>query len=251
MLAKPLEHQRILLTRSTQYLAVLADAVCARGAIPIPFPCLQVEILADAIVQTTDSYSDVLFTSVNGVHAVASQVDLRALCRDKRVAVVGEKTAVALQACGVHVDIAPDLASQDGLIAAYEVAGLPSSLLFFRAEEGRDRLADALRSQNVLVTMVLAYRTVCPPDEASDVIKLLEADEIDVVLLGSAKTACFYLQRIGSVALADRPAIVVISETLAESVRELGLSVQVVAKQASFEAMLDALAEYVDTHRSD
>jgi len=34
-------------------------------------------------------------------------------------------------------------------------------------------------------------------------------------------------------------------------VRELGLSVQVVAKQASFEAMLDALAEYVDTHRSD
>ncbi|MBL4775821.1 MAG: uroporphyrinogen-III synthase [Mariprofundus sp.] len=245
-----LEHKRVLLTRSEQHLSPLATAVSARGAVPIAFPCLQVEVLAAAIGQATGTYSDVVFSSSNGVHAVASQVDLAALCRDKRVAAVGKKTAATLQAYGMDVDIVPDIASQDGLIAAYAQHGLPQSLLFFRAEQGRDRLVKALQSQAVQVRLVLAYRTVCPSVGATDVINSLRHDDIDAVLLGSAKTARFYIQRIGSIRLADRPVLVVISEALGEAVREMGLSVQVVAKQASFEAMLDALAEYFDSSRS-
>ena len=245
-----LEDKRILLTRSAQHLTALAATVSARGAMPIAFPCLQVEVLADAIGQATGSYSDVAFTSSNGVQAVASQVDLAALCHNKRVAAVGKKTAAALQAYGVKVDIVPDIAAQDGLIAAYGQHGLPQSLLFFRAEQGRDRLIHALQSQAVQVTLVLAYRTVCPATDASDVINSLSNGEIDAVLLGSAKTARFYIQRIGSIQLADRPVLVVISEALGKAVREMGLNVQIVAKQASFEAMLDALAEYFDSSRS-
>ena len=95
--------------------------------------------------------------------------------------------------------------------------------------------------------MVHSYRTVCPQRDASDVIQRVQNDEIDAVLLGSPKTARFYIQRIGSIALADQPVIAVISESMAETVRAMGLSVQVVAKHASFDAMLDALSEYFDT----
>jgi len=67
------------------------------------------------------------------------------------------------------------------------------------------------------------------------------------VLLGSAKTAAHYLQRIGSTSLANRPVVVAMSEKMASSALGCGLRVQVVAKKASFEAMLDALAEYFDS----
>jgi len=248
---RPLEHKRILLTRSNQHVDALNQSLCSRGAIAVPFPCLQVEILSEdfkTVINSISDYSDVVFTSTNGVDAVAKQgIGLATLLQGKRIAAVGEKTAAALMEHGVHADIVPKIASQDGLLAAYTRDGLPRTLLFFRAEEGSDRLTGALALQGVAVTMVLVYRTVCPSSDASDVINQLHNNEIDAVLLGSPKTAAFYIERIGSIALADRPVVVVISESLAMAVRSMGLSVQVVAKHASFEAMLDALAEYFDT----
>jgi len=250
-----LKHKRILLTRSARHLPALADAVRARGGIPVDFPCLQVEVLleglADARLQASGAYSDVVFTSSNGVHAVASQIDMATLCDGKRIAAVGKKTATALRVYGVQTDIVPEVASQDGLIAAYEHHGLPRSLLFFRAEQGRDRIVEALEKKSVPVSMVKAYRTVCPQADASEVISSLANHEIDAVLLGSAKTARFYLQRTSAIGLDTQPVVAVISESLAMAVRGMGLNVQVVAKQASFEAMLNALAEYFNASRPD
>ncbi len=232
-----------------QYMAALETAVLAKGAVPLLLPCLEVQYCTETIKQamlSTASYSDVIFTSANGVHAVAHHTALATLCHEKRIAAVGRKTAEALLRHGVSADIVPSLASQDGLLAAYDECGLPRSALFFRAEQGRDTLARGLQQQGVDVVMVVAYRTICPQSDASDVIHRMQQHEIDAVLLGSAKTARFYIQRMGSLALADEPVIVVISESLAIAARQMGLSVQVVAKQASFEAMLDALADYFD-----
>jgi len=163
---------------------------------PVHLPCLKVEYLADAVeavVTSQADYSDVLFTSVNGVHAVAKQTPITALCAHKRVAAVGKKTACALTQYGVTVDIVPPdgAQDQDGLIAAYAVQGMPKSLLFFRAESGRDSLAQALEAQHVLVCVAKVYRTVCPQEDASQVIAMMQNDGIDAVLLGSPKQPTF------------------------------------------------------------
>ncbi|RLL52154.1 uroporphyrinogen-III synthase [Mariprofundus sp. EBB-1] len=253
MSSRLLEHKRILLTRSEEHLQVLDKMLCARGAVAVHFPCLQIEVLSDAVMQAAASItevSDVVFTSANGVHALASQdLSLATLLQGRRVAAVGNKTAAALRDFGVRADIMPELESQDGLIAAYAQRGLPRSLLFVRAEEGRDALSEALRRQAVPVQMALLYRTICPLDDASDIIHSVASNQIDAVLLGSPKTALHYIERLGSVALADKPVVVVISESMAIAVRNMGLSVQVVAKHASFEAMLDALAECFESHK--
>ena len=255
MSSRTLEGKRILLTRAVESSAALDKLVLSRGAQPVHLPCLEVEVILDALQQSISSiswYSDIVFTSTHAVDVLKGEMDsqdlhLSAALHGKRIAAVGQKTADALRNYGVHVDIIPCRASQDGLIAAYGVDGLPERLLFFRAEEGRDTLQNALQSQGVEVTMVHTYRTVCPQSDASDVIRRVQNGEIDAVLLGSPKTARFYIQRIGSIALADQPVIAVISESMAETVEAMGLSVQVVAKHASFETMLDALSEYFDT----
>jgi len=259
MQSRNLEDKHILLTRSVEYLPALDDAVRARGALPVHLPCLEIEVIFDALQQSVSSlswYGDIVFTSSNAVQVLKAEVDRQGLClatelHGRRIAAVGQKTADVLRNYGVHVDIVPYTASQDGLIAAYGVHGLPHKLLFFRAEDGRDSLRYALEGKGVELTMVHTYRTVCPKADASNVVRRVQNNEIDAVLLGSLKTAQFYIQRIGSLELADQPVIVVISESLAEKVRAIGLRVQVVAKQASFEAMLDALAEYFDASRPD
>jgi len=242
-------------TRAEKHYPALSRLVKSYGARPVCLPCLALEAMPQSIMAGLDvlaDCSDVLFTSANGVQAVAQVMagggrSLSDALLDKRIAAVGGKTAAALSDMGIGVDIVPQLASQDGLIAAYTANGLPHGLLFFRAEQGRDALIEAMLQQGVKVVMVPAYRTVCPSGDVSDVIAGLQAGDIDAVLLGSARTAAHYLQRVGSTALANRPVIAAISEKMARATRKLGLHVQVVAKEASFEAMLDALAEYYDS----
>ncbi|NWF38839.1 uroporphyrinogen-III synthase [Mariprofundus sp. NF] len=251
-----LEGKRILLTRAAHQLGSIETMVRACAAVPIPFPCLELQVNTDALKQgiaMLPEFSDLLFTSANGVLALASfchehNRTLKSTLADKRIAAVGAKTAAALTALDISVDIIPEIASQDGLITAYSEHGMPEQLLFFRAEEGRERLAEVLEQQEIVVKTVKAYRTICPDDDAGKTVALLEAGEIDAVLLGSTKTARHYLQRIGSSELANRPVVVAISKLMAEETEQLGLHVQVVAKSASFDSMLAALSNYFESN---
>jgi uroporphyrinogen-III synthase len=248
MQATYLDGKRILLTRAEHQLDRLSRTVCKHGAIPVHFPCLvvqsQPEEINQAVLQLADC-SDVVFTSVNGVQSVVAIVgNLKDLLQSKRIASVGRKTADALCLAGVKTDIIPDIPSQDGLIQAYLENGLPRRLMFFRAEEGRETLIQALKSRGVDVILVPVYRTVCPQDDASEVITALENSNIDAVLLGSVKAARFYVQRVGDIGLARRPRIVAISDQVARAARDAGLDVQIVAKTASFDAMLNDLADF-------
>jgi len=250
-----LSDKQILVTRAKKHYPALSRLVESHGAKAVSLPCLAIEDMPQSITEglrVLADCSDVLFTSASGVQAVAQVMagggrSLSDALLDKRIAAVGGKTAAALSDMDIGVDIVPQTASQDGLIEAYAIHGLPKRLLFFRAEQGREDLVQSMQQHGVPVTVVSAYRTVCPAGDASEVVAKLQAGDIDAVLLGSARTASHYLQRAGSLELANRPVIVAISEKMAAATRALGLSVQVVAKEASFEAMLDALAEYYDS----
>jgi len=255
MLPTGLTDKHILVTRALEYQSEMCRLLASRGGIAVSLPCLEVETLSDNIARSMpllETCSDVLFTSASGVHAVektmtANSRNLAEILLSKRVAAVGKKTASALSRLNIRIDIIPTKSSQDGLVEAYMANGLPHSLLFFRAEEGRETIAEAMLRQGVEIETVHAYRTICPTNNADDVIAMLRNGSIDAVLLGSARTALHYLQRVGATDLANRPVIVAISENMATATRKLGLNVQVVAKEASFEAMLDALTEYFDS----
>jgi len=254
MQASCLDGKRILLTRAGRQMDRLSRTVRKLGAIPVPFPCLAVQSQPEEINQAISQlagYSDVVFTSANGVQSVVATVNhLKELLQSKRIAAVGENTADALHLAGVKTDIVPAIPSQDGLIQAYLTHGLPRRLMFFRAREGSETLISALQDRGVNVLLVPAYKTVCPQDDASEVIAALKRADIDAVLLGSSKAACYYVQRVGDIGLARRPLAVAISDQVARGAAGAGLNVQIVAKTASFDAMLNELSEYYKTMRS-
>jgi len=245
----PLSRKSILITRARQQQQSLAERVRRYGGVPFSLPCLELMPLLDNIrsaVARMKAGDDVLFSSANGVHCFSRAIDRlpRDVLAGMRVAAIGEKTAEALRGMDIEPALIAEPASQQGMIECYRRHGLPERLFFFRAETGSDRLGDFLAQQGVEVELIHAYRMRCPIGDASAIRGMLERNEIDAVLLGSAQTARYYVRRIGDVELADRPVVAVLSRQVAEAAQAAGLHVQVVAEHASFDALLDALAKY-------
>ena len=257
MLHKPMKHlhgKHILLTRTPEQNKETAKLVTSLGAIPESLPCTSIISLPQPIqqawagLQEFPENTDVIFSSRNGVQAVAEHVnDFQQLLSRFRVIAVGEKTAQALKNYGIHAGWMPNQASQQGLITDYPKYGLPKHAVFFRAETGSDALLDFLIDQGVQTTLVTAYKAILNPEENTTMIQQLQKGEIDAVLLGSARTAEFYLQKTGDLKLANHPAIAVMSPQVEKAADKLGLNVQVIAKQPSFKAMLESLNDYFAT----
>lgn len=239
--------KRILITRDSGQIEGVARRVYRRGGVPIAFPCLAVTCLTESVREAVKLLGDndiqALFTSANGVNCVATALGdaFPSTFQSVPVITIGRHTADALEKQGVRVTWMPQSASQESLMDAWRQHGLPMHLVFFRAEQGRNMLPEALKAAGVDVHLIPAYRTICPDDDAGAVIQCLKNGEIDAVLLGSSRTAQHYVQRIGETVLANRPAIAVISGQVANTARALNLDVQVVAKEASFASMLDTL----------
>jgi uroporphyrinogen-III synthase len=250
-----LQDKRILLTRTSEQNQNTAKQLQSMGAIPIYFPCIQIDELHENIQQvltrlhTEDAdNTDIIFSSSNGVKAVAACVDnLQKSLHGFRIVAVGRKTAQTLGEHGCTPAFIPEEASQQGLIKAYQQQRLPQQVYFFRAEEGSDALLLALKQQGVNTHLIPSYRASCPTDDASPTIAQLQNRHIDAVLLGSAKTAACYVQRIKDINLANRPVIAVMSPHVRKAADKLGLKVQVTAKEPSFEAMLLGLNDYFAT----
>jgi len=239
--------KRILITRASGQIEGVASHVYQCGGVPIAFPCLAVTCLTKSVREAVKLLGgngvQALFTSANGVNCVATALGdaFISTFQSVPVVVIGRHTADAIEERGVRITWIPQNTSQEGLMDAWRQHGLPMHLVFFRAEQGRNMLPEALKEAGVDVHLVPAYRTICPNDDASAVIQSLKNGEIDAVLLGSSRTAQHYMHRIGDSRFANRPAIAVISEQVADTARTMNLDVQVVAKEASFASMLDGL----------
>jgi len=239
--------KHILITRASGQVEGIAKRIRQRGGIPVAFPCLTVQCCLEPIRQSVQLLEGdgvhALFTSANGIHCVAEALRDTFVSTFESVPVVaiGHRTAEALSDMDVQAAWVPQKASQEGLMDAYRQRGLPTRLVFFRAEQGRDILPEALKTAGVDVQLIPAYRTICPDDDATTVIESLKDGGIDAVLLGSSRTVQHYVRRIGDARFANRPAIVVISEQVADTACTMNLDVQVVAKEASFASMLDGL----------
>ncbi len=238
----PLAGRTVLLTRAAHQIPELARLVRARGARPVAFPCMEMECLNRSILDHRGALDDadwVLFTSANGVDCVISALGAASLA-GHRIVAVGAKTASALTRAGLEPKRTARRASQEGVVELLAKEP-PGTLVFYRAEQGRDYLVTELERRGWRVRLVPAYRMRCPEADASAIRAQLREGQIDAVLLGSSRTARHYARRIGDARLASRPILVAISPQVAEAARDAGLRVQVVARDASFDAMLDAL----------
>jgi uroporphyrinogen-III synthase len=254
----PLHDRRIVNTRAPHQAADLDTLLRARGAQPVPYPCIDVAPpedttpLDEALRAAADGRFDwLVLTSENTVIALERRLRSLRIAPQKlsgaRIAAVGPKTASSIgERLGLAVELVPDEHVAEALAAALVDAG-GKRVLLPQSQIAREVLANDLRAAKFEVTAPVAYRTVRGSGGA-DVPALLKEKAIDAVIFTSASTAHHFADRLkaeggglddlGSVCLAC------IGPVTAAAVRDEGLTPTVVPTTYTLEGILDEMARY-------
>ncbi|MGO4341928.1 uroporphyrinogen-III synthase [Pedococcus sp. 2YAF34] len=199
----------------------------------------------------TGRYEWIGFTSVNAVKAVREKfeefgLDARAFAGLK-VAAVGGVTAEALHEWGIVPDLVPSgEKSANGLLADWppfdEVLDPINRVFLPRADIATDTLVAGLQASGWEVDDVTAYRTVRAAPPAAPIREAIKGGQFDAAVFTSSST----VRNLVGIAGKPHPSTVIacIGPATAKAAEEHGLRVDVLAPEASSDALVDALADY-------
>lgn len=251
---RPLHGRRILVTRARAQASELAARLRALGADVIEAPTIRIEPLDPtplrAALDRLGDYQWAVFTSQNAVELVWGELrqrglDARAFARIK-LAAVGPATADALLARGLAVDVVPERFVAEGLVAALEgradVRG--ARVLFAKAEGARELLPAELRRLGAMVDEIAVYRAAPDPEGAAAARAALAGGAVDLVTFTSGSTVRFLVDAVGPEA-ARTARVASIGPTTSATARALGLTVDVEARTATIDGLIEAVLEAV------
>ena len=245
---QPLFGKRVLVTRPAHQADDVATRLWEAGAEPIAAPTIAIgppddPAAARAAAARVREYDWVVFTSRNGVDAFFDALgelgrDARAF-GDVRIAAIGPKTGAALAARGIRVDLIPPAFVNEAVaeeLLARTAAG--DRILVFRAQEAREVLPRTLREHGRRVDVVAAYKT-SPLEDAELAAK---AQRADIVTFTSSSTVAGFIHNVPHAAeLLAAKTVAAIGPVTAQTAREAGIRVDVVAAEFTVEGLLSAL----------
>jgi uroporphyrinogen-III synthase len=216
-------------------------------------------------------YNWLVFTSANGVSICCER--LRTLgyepqtLHNVRVAAIGPATAATLAMYGISADLVPDEYIAEGVAAALiedaQKRGIPLAgqrILLARAAEARKVLVTELQDAGAQVDEVAAYytHTVARNDESGHaILNMLRQRQLDILTFTSSSTVRNFSVWLQSVILDDPllkletllayPTLACIGPITAQTARELGLHVDIEAKEFTIDGLVKAIVQYEET----
>jgi uroporphyrinogen III methyltransferase/synthase len=262
--ALPLFGRRVLVTRPPEPAEALCRALEEAGAEPVRVPLIRsvpeplTPALAAALAEAA-RYDYVVFTSANGVRALASRLreagvapgglGVRALC-------VASATAAAAREAGFAVlPLEAPAGDATALLAALR-ASLPLAgrrVLWPRAAGARGALAAGLREAGAHVDDPVAYRTEPAPFDASALAEDLARGVLDALTFASPSAVRSFASGVGpaGVAAARGAVVAAIGRETAEALAALGLAADAIASVPEPEAWVEALAAVFARRRQE
>jgi uroporphyrinogen-III synthase len=163
------------------------------------------------------------------------------------IAALGRGTAKAVIDAGLPVRLTPESHFQsEGLLEALLAALPPGEAVWVpRAEQGREALVNGLRQAGHPVDVTPVYRTVASPQGLGSLPDVLETGGIDWIVFTSSSTVTHFLDQLPPPPYSwqDRVRIACLGRITAETVRQHGLTVDVLPEQQDIEGVVAALAQ--------
>jgi len=257
-----LKGKLVINTRPTAQIAELSELLQAAGAEVLELPMLQIvdTVTAEQLLHALKSFSAhdwIVFTSSNGVRvvdaAVSSASELAKFFKEGcSIAVVGQKTARACENVGWPVRFVSSKA--DAVTLGNELAVKLSVLLpapkvaILRAKDGNPELVTRLKAADLEVVGVPVYYSEMPSIDIalrSELRRKLSKNKNAVVAITSGLAAENWKQLLLAEKLAlDCCKVAVIGPETKKKVLELGMSVEIVAAEASMKGLTVAIGNY-------
>ena len=248
--SSPLARRRVLVTRTREQAEGLVDRLHRAGASVTVVPLIATVPIADpaAIVASAAENAAapqpqwVAFTSATAVRLVIGAAGAASLS-GMRIAAVGLATAAALLAEGATPELVASEHDADGLATAMLDVGMAGATVWTPVAEGASGdLPERLRAAGAVVNIQLIYRSVMPAG-APDRVRAALAGGVDAITLTSGSTARNLARAAGADGVPSGIRIVCIGEQTAAAARAAGLTVGVIAREASVEGLMAALTE--------
>jgi hydroxymethylbilane synthase len=239
----PLGGLRIMVTRADRQAAALADALEVQGADPIKCPVIEIEPIAvdSTALRDLDRYDWLVLTSANGVDRFGEL--LRQADRDfpahVKVAAIGSETAARAQDAGMTPVLVPQRFVAEDLADALAAVMAPGArILLARAAGARDILPEQLRARGAQVDVLETYRAVPPAGVQSRLAACLPG--VDIITFTSSSTVRHFVDALRG-PLPDRVRIACIGPITAQTARDLGLRVDIIAQEYTTRGLVDAI----------
>jgi len=245
----------VLVTRPAHQAGGLCRLIEQQGGSAHRFPVLEILEPLDphplqAVAPRLDEYDWAVFISANAVDRALERIlAVRDWPAGTRIAVIGRRSAQALQHHGLAADLYPERKfDSEALLALPELQQVEGKrFVIFRGDGGRELLAATLRERGAQVDYIEAYRRARPQADAAPLLAQWRSGAIDVVVVNSAESLSNLVDMLGESgsALLRRTPLVVASPRLVPLAQLLGFrQVPVVAENATDDAVLRALQRW-------
>ena len=256
---KPLMGKRIVVTRAREQASDLLQMLNAAGADCLECPTIQIappeswEPL-DRAIQRLSDYHWLIFTSVNGVSFFFKRLfelgqDVRAL-HHIRTACIGPATKQRLKDFGLTCDILPESYRAESVVEAFTQQKIRGkNILLPRAREARSILPEALSRMGAKVDEITVYVTRIAQDNTAALLDQLADQQIDCVTFTSSSTVRNFKRLIPEVTFKKLLApvtVACIGPITAETAKELGFDVHLVADTYTIPGLVDALITHYE-----
>ena len=238
----------VMVTRPRHQAARLCKLIEACGGRVIVFPVLDIIDIEDiaparALVARLEEFDLAIFVSANAVHKAAPLIAARAgLPAQLRVAVIGGRSAEALQSHGLRADIqSPAGFTSEALLALPEMHRVQGkNVVIFRGAGGRELLGEALTQRGAAVNYAEVYRRARPECESTALARILEENKNIIIVATSNEGLQNLFEMAGAQGqpLLGHTRLVVMSARNAEFARNFGMGATVVAEQTGDEGLL-------------
>ena len=254
---KPLKERTILVTRPREQATQLTQMLEQLGAKTILFPTITITPPAswedcDRALATIDSYDAIIFTSSNAVayfldRAGLKRTDTTEILSQKPLFTISEKTRQAVGRYGLNASTFEKIRDSHSFGEALTQENVfGKKFLFPKGNLASSEFLSMIRDRGATVDEVVVYETRPPSDMDSDKIqKLLQREEIDLVLFFSPSSVKNFLERISDAFLVG-VSIGAIGQTTEETARSFSLKVDIVAEVPNTENLVSAIVKYYE-----
>lgn len=252
---RSLENIAVLVTRPASQAESLAALIEGAGGEAVRFPVLEIMDPVDSapllrIVDRLDEFDMAIFISPNAVNRAMNVIrSRRTLPAHLKLACVGRGSARELRHFGYEEIIAPSgRFDSEALLEMHALAGVAGQrIVIFRGDGGREVLGETLQRRGARIEYAECYRRGKPQADTSPLMRRWARGGIDIVTVTSVQSLRNLYDLVGKLGqhwLVKTP-IVVISERMAATCRELGFKTEpMVAPQASDEAIVETIKEW-------
>jgi len=253
---KTLFGKGVVITRPERQAEELAALLRERGARIISFPTIEIvppETFddLDRAIAHIEQYEWIIFTSANGVRSFFERLcflrrDIRVLS-GIRICTIGPATRACVEEYHIPVDLVPDEYLSEGVVEAFKKRDIRGrKILLPRAEIAGDVIPAELSAMGARVDVAVAYRTVCPGGDGSEMRKLMEEGKVHVLTFTSPSTVHNFMDMVGGKeAIPDHVGIACIGPVTEEACKKAGLRVDIMQGPYSIPGLVEAIEKYL------